>query len=275
MKLKVPQMLKTAQNTIKKHSPEILTAIGIAGMVTTTVLAVKATPKALELIEKEKDRKNEEFLKEAEKNGDSECNHISKLKPLEAVKVAWKPYIPAALTCLASAGCLIGANSVHVRRQAALYSAYKLSETAFTEYREKAKEVVGEEKEKEIRERVSQDHVSNIIIHEDGIVHTGNGNTLFLDPISKTVFRSSKNSIDKTVNELNWRMTYGSEPYISLEEFYNELKLPHYALGNELGWRTDKGMIDVVYNPAVTNSGEPCLELDFLIPPEWDFNNFY
>ena len=27
-----------------KHSPEILTGIGIAGMITTTVLAVKATP---------------------------------------------------------------------------------------------------------------------------------------------------------------------------------------------------------------------------------------
>lgn len=37
-----------------KHSPEILTGIGIAGMVSTTVLAVKATPKALLLIENEK-----------------------------------------------------------------------------------------------------------------------------------------------------------------------------------------------------------------------------
>ena len=36
--------VKNAQTALTKHSPEILTGIGIAGMVTTTVLAVKATP---------------------------------------------------------------------------------------------------------------------------------------------------------------------------------------------------------------------------------------
>ena len=275
MKFNVPKIIKSAQKSISKHSPEILTAVGIAGMITTTVLAVKATPKALELIDEEKKRRNQELVKQAKKNGDDECAQISKLKPVEVVKVAWKPYLPAALTCLASAGCLIGANSVHARRQAALYSAYKLSETAFTEYREKTKEVVGEEKEKEIRTKVSEDRVTNLIFHEDGVVHTGNGNTLFFEPISKTVFRSSKNSIDNSINDLNWKMTNGNEPYISLEEFLDELKLPKYALGNELGWRTDKGLIEVTYTPSVTDIGEPCLSVDFLVPPEWDFDNLY
>ena len=31
---------------LKKHSPEILTGIGIAGMISATVMAVRATPKA-------------------------------------------------------------------------------------------------------------------------------------------------------------------------------------------------------------------------------------
>ena len=38
----------------RKHSPEILTGIGIVGMISTTVLAVRATPKALMLIEEKK-----------------------------------------------------------------------------------------------------------------------------------------------------------------------------------------------------------------------------
>ena len=33
-----------------KHSPEILTGIGITGMITAGVMAVKATPKALDLL---------------------------------------------------------------------------------------------------------------------------------------------------------------------------------------------------------------------------------
>ncbi len=43
------------RKAMKKHSPEILTGIGIAGMITTTVMAVKATPKALILLEEKKD----------------------------------------------------------------------------------------------------------------------------------------------------------------------------------------------------------------------------
>lgn len=41
---KICRSVKTA--TVK-HSPEILTGVGIAGMVTTTVMAVRATPKGL------------------------------------------------------------------------------------------------------------------------------------------------------------------------------------------------------------------------------------
>ena len=41
------KFIKDAQKAIVKRSPEILTGLGVAGLVTTTVLAVKATPKAL------------------------------------------------------------------------------------------------------------------------------------------------------------------------------------------------------------------------------------
>ena len=274
-KTNVTKYFKMAKRFVSKRSPEILTGIGIAGMVTTTVLAVKATPKALELIEEEKRAQNRALLDEAEKTGRDVAAQVSRLKPIETVKVAWKPYIPAMISGAVSAACIIGANSVNARRQAALYSAYKLSETAFSEYKEKVVETVGEEKEKEIREKVAEERVSNLVFHEDGIVHTGNGNTLFFDPISKTIFRSSQNAIEKAINNLNWKMTNGNEPYISLAEFYEEINLPPYALGEEIGWRTDKGLIDASFPATKTDTGEPCLSLDFLVPPQWDFNQLY
>lgn len=271
----VMKMLKTVQRSVSKHTPEILTAAGVIGMATTTILAVKATPKALKLIDEEVNRQNRKLLEDAKKSGNEECAQISKLKPTETIKVAWKPYIPAMVSGVVSAACIIGANSVNARRQAALYSAYKLSETAFSEYKEKVIETVGEEKEKEVREKVAEQRVSNLVFHEDGVVHTGNGNTLFFDPISKTVFRSSQNAIEKAINNLNWKMTNGNEPYISLAEFYDEINLPPYALGEEIGWRTDKGLIDVSFPATKTDTGEPCLSLDFLVPPQWDFNQLY
>ena len=141
---------------------------------------------------------------------------------------------------------------------------------------DKVVEEVGEEKEKVIREKANTERINQqVMFHEDGIVHTGDGNTLFFEPISKTVFKSSKVSIREAVNKLNWNMTYGNEPYAALSDFYDAIKIPEYALGNELGWRTDKGLIDISFELAETNAGEPCFSLNFLVPPEWDFDNLY
>lgn len=89
-----------------KHSPEILTGIGIAGMVTTTVMAVRATPKALELIEEEKRRLNYEILEEAKKSGCETSNPIIHLEPIEIIKMTWKCYIPAGVSCIVSMACV-------------------------------------------------------------------------------------------------------------------------------------------------------------------------
>ena len=43
--------IRNMRTAVKKHSPEILTGIGIAGMITTTVMAVRATPKDLILFD--------------------------------------------------------------------------------------------------------------------------------------------------------------------------------------------------------------------------------
>lgn len=53
-KQSLASIAKGVRTAMKKHSPEILTGIGIAGMITTTVMAVKATPKALILLEEKK-----------------------------------------------------------------------------------------------------------------------------------------------------------------------------------------------------------------------------
>ena len=50
----VAKVFNSAKRVTVKHSPEILLGLGIAGMVTTTVLSVRATPKAMALIEEEK-----------------------------------------------------------------------------------------------------------------------------------------------------------------------------------------------------------------------------
>lgn len=52
------KMCRSVKTATVKHSPEILTGVGIAGMVTTTVMAVRATPKAIQLLDEEKRRQH-------------------------------------------------------------------------------------------------------------------------------------------------------------------------------------------------------------------------
>lgn len=247
----LPKFIKTVQATMSEHSPEILTGLGIAGMITTTVLAVKATPKALKQIE----------LAEIEKGED--------LTKTELVKTAWKPYIPAVVTCTVSVACLIGANSVNAKRNAALATAYALSETAFSEYKDKVIETVGDKKEQAIKDAVAKEHIENNPVRSNEVIVTEKGNTLCYDIQSGRYFRSDIEKIRKSVNDVNSRLTY--ENYISLNEFYYEIGLPTIKLGNELGWNIEDGLIDVDFSSQLAEDGTPCLVVDYRIAPRYDY----
>ena len=54
MNEKIQNAFKATKSYLSNHSPEILIGLGIASMTTSTILAVKATPKALKLLEYEK-----------------------------------------------------------------------------------------------------------------------------------------------------------------------------------------------------------------------------
>lgn len=270
----VTKLLNTAKHVMKKRSPEILTGIGIAGMVTTVVLAVKATPKAMELIEEEKKFKEKEaheggiFSKEDE-------GYAFNLTPIETVKAAWKPYIPAAVTGVASVACLIGANSVHVRRNAALATAYQLSTTALADYREKVVETIGEKKETTIRDKVAKKQIEENPPETSTIIMTGKGNTLIYDSHSDRYFRSDIDKIRNAVLTLNEKMINGSEMFVSLNDFYDEIGLKHTDTGDMIGWRIDRGKIDIRYSAQLTDDNEPCIVLDHLMPPDYGFDSMY
>lgn len=253
------KMVRYVKNTTAKHSPEILTGIGIAGMVTTTVMAVRATPKALILIEEEKRR----LKKESSEQKD--------IKPVEVVKVTWRCYIPAAITGTVSIACLIGASSVNVRRNAALATAYTLSESTLKEYQKKVIETVGEKKEQVIREEVAKDRIERNPVSSKEVIITEKGNTLCLDYVSGRYFKSDIDSIKKAVNELNRRMR--DEMYISLNEFYYEIGLPPNGSGDDLGWNIDKGYIEPDFSSQLAEDGTPCLVISYLVGPRYDYRN--
>ena len=168
----IANTLKSLQKTMRKHSPAILTGIGIAGMAAAAVMAVRATPKALRMVD------------------DREIEDGKRLTTSEIVKTTWKCYIPAAVTGVCSAACIIGASSISARRNAALVTAYTISETALKEYKDKAVEVVGPKKEQAIRDAVAKEQLEQAGVPERKFIPTGRGETPCFDPLTNACFKS-------------------------------------------------------------------------------------
>lgn len=244
-------------SSIRRHSPEILTGIGIAGMVTAAVMAVKATPKALALIE-EREVEENRTLSRKEKAGTS-----------------WRCYIPSVMVGGAAAACLIGGQSVNLRRNAALAAAYTVSETALKEYQGKALEVVGEKKEQAIRDAVAKEKLAKNPVSETQIIYTGHGDTLCFDAWSGRYFKSDIEIIRRAVHALNDQMRMDN--YVSLNEFYDAIDLRETKTGDILGWNVEKGYIQLLFSSQLAGDdtsfpSTPCLVVDFRVPPQYEYD---
>ena len=249
----VTRFFKRMQTGMAKHSPEILTGIGIAGMVGTIVLAVKATPKAIHICE-ELRREKEEPTK------------------LDYVKATWKCYIPTAVTGVTSIACLIGASSVNARRNAALATAYKLSETAFIDYKDKVIETIGEKKNQAIKDNIAKDKIESDPVSSKEVIITDKGNTLCYDGISGRYFKSDMDIIKRAENALNRRII--SYEYASLNEFYNEIGLSPIKIGEDLGWNIDDRQIEIDFSSQLADDGTPCLVINYSVAPRYKYWKF-
>lgn len=246
-------LVKSVRAGMKKHTPEILTGVGIAGMITTTVMAVRATPKALILIEDKK--------KEAD---------VDELTAAETLKAAYKCYIPAAITGVASVACLVGASSVNARRNAALAAAYTLSESTLKDYQEKVIETIGEKKEQSVRDAMAKDKMDKDPVTNREVLITGKGKTLCYDAVSGRYFECDIDLIKKAEAKLNTRIR--DEMYISLNDFYYEIGLTSVRLGDELGWNINDGYIELSFSSQLAEDGRPCLVVDYLVAPRYDYS---
>lgn len=272
--MKRPDISKTfriIRAAVSKHSPEILTGVGIAGMIITTVMAVRATPKALELLDEERDRQNDELLEGAKEKGQETFRQITELEPLDMVRTAWKPYIPAAVTGTISVICLVSSTRVSTKRNAVLAAAYRLSEAAFSEYKEKTVETVGEKKEQLIRDKVAKHQIEKDPVSDSEVILTEKGDTLCYDALSGRYFKSDIDRIKRAENELNRELV--NSMYISLNEFYYILGLKETKLGDDLGWNIDDGLIDISFSSQLADDGTPCLVMDYRVAPRYDYKD--
>lgn len=211
-------------NFLRRNSSTILTCVSALGVAVTAIMAVKATPKALTLIENAKEEKGEDLTK------------------AEIVKVAGPVYIPAIVTGAATIACVFGSNIINKHQQASLMSAYALLDSSYKDYRKKVDELYGEEAGEKVRAEIAKDKYAG-----DGKLED-DSKELFYDYFSGRFFESTREAVGRAEYSTN-RQLY-VDGCVSLNDYYRYLGLQPLPEYDELGW-TCQQLEEMYWHPWI------------------------
>lgn len=236
---------------LKDNSPLILTAFGVAGVGSTAYLTHKAAEKSYGQI-----------LRRSLHHKDEEWDPTKR----EIFELTWRNYIPPVLMGIATVSCVIGAQTVNSRRQAALIGAYTFAERSLNEFREKTEEVVGEKKAAEIHEKIVEDRILEDP-RPEGIILAGN-EYLCYDVLTGRYFKCDIETIRRAQNDINEQVF--NDMYASLNDFYSKIGLPTLPMGETMGWNTDN-KLEIRYTYVPDSEGRPTLALEFRNQPTMEY----
>jgi hypothetical protein len=249
-------LLHRSKKFLDRNAPTILTCLGGAGVVATTVLAVKSTPKAMVLLEQAKKEKGEDLTK------------------LEVVKVAGPVYIPAINTGVATVTCIFSANILNKQHQAAIPSAYALLDSSYKDYKKKVEELYGEEAGVQIREELAKDKYA-----DDEITLENSNNVLFYDSFSERYFETTMEAVIKAEYDLNRKLALWGGA--DLNEFYTMLDIPTTDYGDYIGWSAGylmesawESWLDFDHEKVVMDDGLECYILTMSVEPVIDYEYY-
>lgn len=249
--------LKKVKFGVAKHSPEILIGVGCVSIISTAILAAKATPKAIE-----------KYKEETEKKGE-------KLNAIETVRTCGLYYLPAAGSAAIGMASIIGSNRISNKRCVSATAAALTAETMLHAYQEKVVEQIGAKKEQAIRDDIAADKIKeNPPSAESTAYVIGNSAPLWYDELSGRYFNRTKQEIDAAINKLDAAMVTG-DMYCSINDYFTEVcglpAIPADTRGFNLG--THGTLNDNIwFSSMLDQNGNPIGSINFYHQPDINYN---
>ena len=157
---------------LKKHSPEILVVAGVIGVVTSAVMACKATTKVNEILDKTKEDveaihkcEEDESMKEQYSSEDAKKD-LTIVYAQTGVKFA-KLYGPSVVLGALSITSILASNNILRKRNVALGAAYAAIDKGFKEYRNRVIERFGEEVDRELKYNLKAKKFEETVVDEE------------------------------------------------------------------------------------------------------------
>ena len=267
---------------INKYSPEILLAVGVVGIVGSTVLACKATLKVEGIVDDAKEKIDK--IKYADKEiDDATYSEMDYKKDMTLVYVQTgvkfvKLYAPAVGLGVVSVGCIMGSHNIMKKRNVALMAAFKLAEQSYADYRKRVVEEFGEEKDRQFHYGIKSETIQAEKIDENGKKKKVNEVVESVVPGQHSIyarfFDESSRQWSKTP-EYNLVFLKAQQNYandllrtrgnIFLNEVYDLLGMPRSQAGAIVGW-------------VITGDGDNFVDFgmyDLNDPSKRDFVNGY
>lgn len=219
---------------LKKNASNILTFTSSLGFIGTVILAVKATPKALKLIEEAEYKKYNNKIIEIDKDSSNEEFSIfyypekEKLTIFEVVKTTWKEYLPSILLGSSTILCIFGSNYLNKQYQKNLISAYSILNNSYLQFKENTRKLYGDNADKNISKELLKDVKIDDTINDN--------EPLFFDCISMRYFNSTIKNIRNAEKLFNEHLSKNG--YATLNELYELIGIPVVKYGYDIGWST-------------------------------------
>lgn len=252
----------------KRNSPIILTTLGIGMFAVSVGEAVRNTPKAMEAIEEKKKEEGHE-----------------QLTMVQTIQATWRFYIWSATAFFAGVFCEASALKENNKRIAGLMAVAESGRNLvreFNDYRRFVAERVGPKKEAEIYNQAAQEVVDRnpppADMADRELIDGQAPKPVCYEIDFERYFYVDYETVYAAVNKLNNEINNGINGYVSLNDFYSEIHVKTTKYGDMLGWSTETGLIEIpdknVLRYAGTPNGWPCWILEFVNPPQYEYQFF-
>ena len=245
---------------LKKHSPEILAVTGTIGVVTSAVMACKATTKLGAILKKTKTdmevirtaMEHPEYLEPEKYTEDDGKNDIRILYAKTGLNII-KLYAPSVILGGLSITAMLTSNNILRKRNIALAAAYTAVDKGFKEYRSRVVERFGEEMDRELRYNLKSKEIEETVVDEKGKEKTVKKTVNVVDPSTYSVYARfyddgcngwTKNPEDN-LYFLKCQENYANDllktrGHLFLNEVYHMLGIPRTQAGQIVGWVYDE-----------------------------------
>jgi hypothetical protein len=255
---KASRLANTAVLQLKKHSPEILMVAGIAGTITSTVMACKATGKIDEILEEK--RYKEEQIEIVMNDDEYDYTEEDKVKDLTLIYTQTgvkllKVYAPAIALGALSIGCIVAGHNILKKRNLALMAAYTVVDKGFKQYRKNVVDRFGEEIDKELRFNVRSKEIDKVVKDKKGVEKIEKETVQEIDTDALAEYSEFARFFDAASTQFEKDPEYNlmflrktqewaneelkARGHLFLNEVYDMLDIPRTRVGQVVGWIYD------------------------------------